>query len=144
MVLCISLSLSISVYVYISSARQSRVPATVRASKQGGVWDCLQSSISLKIQPPKTVKKWSNFWMKSLPKCSKMEASWGSGHLPGGFWRALGGFWVVLGSKRPLGCSVGSSRAALGQLKSHLGVQDGPKLRAKTAQKFCQDGPRCL
>ena len=51
---------------------------------------------------------------------------------------------MVLGSKRPLGCSVGSSRAALGQLKSHLGVQDGPKLRAKTAQKFGQDGSRCL
>ena len=59
-------------------------------------------------------------------------------------WKVLGGFWAVLGSKRPLGCSVGSSRAALGQLKSHLGVQEGPKLRAKTAQKFCQDVPRCL
>ena len=30
--------LCIYIYIYISSARQSRVPATVRASKQGGVW----------------------------------------------------------------------------------------------------------
>ena len=65
-------------------------------------------------------------------KCSKIEAWRVSGQLPGGFWKVLGGFWTVLGSKRPLGWTVGSSRAVLGQLQSHLGVQVGPKLGPKT------------
>ena len=72
---------------------------TVAAALQA---DCLQSAISPKIQPPKTLKKGRCFKSNLCQNASKSKLK-RSGHLPGGFWRALGGFWAVLGSKRPLG-----------------------------------------
>ena len=146
-----------------SSARQAAFPPPCMPLSKGGVWvgaappalqaGCLQSSISLKIQLPKTFKKWSNFLIKSLPKWSKIEAWRVSGHLPGGVLegsgRLLGDSWLQEAQwvicRLLSGRSWAAPEPSWGPSWTQVEVQDGPKFlprRPKMLLRCLQDSRR--
>ena len=125
----------------VSSARQSRVPATVRSLNHGGLWGGTGG------------KKAST--MIQISQQRGLEGGWAAlGHL-------LGGSWAAPGSKAPLGGHLGSSWAvlepswaSLGRLLGRPGHQVGaswgvleaswPQLGRpnppKSLKNRCQDG----
>ena len=99
-----------------SSAQQSRVPATVRASKQRGVWGgvappALQTDCQEKLDSKcynsklnfmwdlacKNFEEWQNMWITSTKNLAKIHEKTFQNPGPEAPKSSSGGFWVALG-----------------------------------------------
>ena len=142
----------IYIYAYIQRGKAAFPPPCVPLSRGGSGWaqpPSIASGLSSKLNfiqnlASKNFEKCSKFLMKSLPKCSKIEALRVSGHLPGrvleGSGLLLGGSWVQEAQRVICRLLSGRSWAApepsWGPSWTKVETQDG--------LKYFQDGPRCF